>query len=155
MVKVEGRRVVNIGELSARSGVSPRSLRYYEQQGLVTPERAPNGYRHYAESHVALVQMIRVMYEIGFPREAVAAVLPCATGKPDEVEPLAVRSRVESMCDELGARIDDLTRTRSLLVGFLEDTESTSCRAEDAAAWKTADERRAGSPPRPGRGRRL
>lgn len=145
---------MNIGELSERSGVSPRSLRYYEQQGLVTPERAPNGYRHYAENHVALVQMIRAMYEIGFSHEAVAAVLPCATGNLDEVDSLAVRTRVESMRDELGARIDDLTRTRALLVGFLEKTASTSCHAEDATAWTTSGERSAGSRPRPRRGRR-
>lgn len=120
---------MNIGELSARSGVSQRSLRYYEQQGLVTPDRAANGYRQYAESDVAVAQTIRTMYEIGFSREAVAAVLPCATGHPDDVDATAVRSRVEAMRDELGSRIDELTRTRSLLVDFLAQTASTGCGA--------------------------
>ncbi|WP_101523210.1 MerR family transcriptional regulator [Nocardioides houyundeii] len=135
---------MNIGELSTRSGVSPRSLRYYEQQGLVTPQRALNGYRQYAESDVVVVQTIRVMYEIGFSREAVSAVLPCATGKPDEVDPVAVRARVESMCEDLGARIDDLTRTRALLVDFLQENASTGCSAEGAGAWTTSHAKRAG-----------
>ena len=41
-----------IGELSARSGVSPRSLRYYEQQGLLASTRGDNGYRHYDDEAV-------------------------------------------------------------------------------------------------------
>lgn len=121
---------MNIGELSHRSGVSARSLRYYEQQGLVVPERRLNGYRDFAESDVAVVQTIRTMYEIGFSRDAVSAVLPCATGNPEEVDMVAVRARVESMCDELGARIDDLTRARALLVDFLHGSASTGCGVE-------------------------
>jgi DNA-binding transcriptional MerR regulator len=39
---------VRIGELAERSNVLPRLLRYYEEQGLLTPDRAPNGYRDYA-----------------------------------------------------------------------------------------------------------
>lgn len=38
---------MRIGELAERIGVSPRSLRYYEQQGLLSPSRAANGYREY------------------------------------------------------------------------------------------------------------
>lgn len=123
---------MNIGELSTRSGVSARSLRYYEQQGLLTPERGSNGYRRYAENDVVVVQTIRTMYEIGFSREAVAAVLPCATGDSERVDPVAVRARVEAMCAELGARIDDLTRTRGLLVDFLQQT-GTGCSGVSAA----------------------
>jgi DNA-binding transcriptional MerR regulator len=119
---------MNIGELSARSGVSARSLRYYEQQGLVAPERARNGYREYAESDVTVVQTIRAMYEIGFSREAVSAVLPCATGKLEEVDAVAVRTRVEAMCNELSLRINELTRARALLVDFLHGTASRGCK---------------------------
>ncbi len=38
---------MKIGELSRRTGVPTRMLRYYEEQGLLRPERADNGYRSY------------------------------------------------------------------------------------------------------------
>ena len=41
---------MKIGELSRRTGVPPRMLRYYEQQGLLRPARGQNGYRCYAPS---------------------------------------------------------------------------------------------------------
>ncbi|WP_374225966.1 MerR family DNA-binding transcriptional regulator [Micromonospora sp. C41] len=41
---------MRIGELSARTGVSARSIRYYEQQGLLAALRTPSGQRVFAES---------------------------------------------------------------------------------------------------------
>ncbi|MEU6192280.1 MerR family DNA-binding transcriptional regulator [Streptomyces sp. NPDC047061] len=43
---------MKIGELSHRTGVSTRLLRYYEQQGLLHPSRLPNGYRDFHEHAV-------------------------------------------------------------------------------------------------------
>lgn len=40
---------MRIGELARRTGVSVRALRYYEEQGLLVPARAANGYREYTE----------------------------------------------------------------------------------------------------------
>jgi hypothetical protein len=40
---------MRIGELAERTGVPARLLRYYEEQGLLTPARAANGYRDYGE----------------------------------------------------------------------------------------------------------
>jgi len=38
---------MRIGELATRTGVPTRMLRYYEEQGLITPRRLANGYREY------------------------------------------------------------------------------------------------------------
>ena len=40
---------MNIGEVSERSGLPPKTIRYYEDIGLITPARAENGYRDFAE----------------------------------------------------------------------------------------------------------
>lgn len=50
-----------IGELSRRTGVSTRLLRYYEGQGLLEARRGPNGYRSYDEDAVATVRKIRAL----------------------------------------------------------------------------------------------
>ncbi|MGI5520237.1 MerR family DNA-binding transcriptional regulator [Micromonospora sp. CA-259024] len=50
-VRVKGGNV-RIGELSKRSLVPVRMLRYYEERGLLSPQRGTNGYREYSESDV-------------------------------------------------------------------------------------------------------
>ena len=109
-----------IGELSARTGVSARSLRYYEQQGLLAPARGTNGYRYYDDDAVAIAQTIRSMYNLGFSSDVVRTVLPCATGDHDAVDPHAVRDSVARLHDEVAARITELTQTREALARFLE-----------------------------------
>ena len=44
---------MRIGELSRRTGVPERLLRYYEEQDLLHPQRLPSGYREYTEEDVA------------------------------------------------------------------------------------------------------
>lgn len=109
-----------ISELSARSGVSARSLRYYEQLGLVTSTRAANGYRHFDEDAVAIVRTVRSMFQLGFTSETVRAILPCATGRHDEVDRDAVRESVAGMRDDVDRRIEELVTTREALTRFLD-----------------------------------
>jgi len=54
---------VRIGELSRRTGVSVRLLRYYEEQGLLSPGRAGNGYREYRDGDVDVVRQIRTLLD--------------------------------------------------------------------------------------------
>ncbi|GIF05064.1 MerR family transcriptional regulator [Actinoplanes siamensis] len=60
---------MRIGELSDRCGASPRSLRYYEQQGLIAPSRAANGYRQYGELTIVRVRNIRELLDSGLTVE--------------------------------------------------------------------------------------
>jgi DNA-binding transcriptional MerR regulator len=53
---------MRIGELSKRTGVSPRSLRYYEEQGLLTSSRSHAGQRHYSDAEVQRVSLIRQLF---------------------------------------------------------------------------------------------
>lgn len=41
---------MRIGELAGRTGVSERSLRYYEQQNLLVSDRTPSGHREYPDT---------------------------------------------------------------------------------------------------------
>lgn len=56
---------MRIGELAERTGVSRRSLRYYEQQGLISAARAANGYREYDELAAVRAGNIRDLIHAG------------------------------------------------------------------------------------------
>ncbi|MBX4168897.1 MerR family transcriptional regulator [Rhodococcus sp. DMU2021] len=66
---------MRIGELSRRTGLSTRMLRYYEQEGLIHPERGANGYRDYTDDDVARAKLIRNLVGSGVPTRLVAIVL--------------------------------------------------------------------------------
>jgi len=100
---------VRIGELARRCGVSTRALRYYEEQGLLSPRRHANGYRDYPESAVQTVRRIRVLLDAGFNAETVRRVLPCFDG--NEVD----------LCPQVAAAIRDTLRGVEAQLRDLED----------------------------------
>jgi DNA-binding transcriptional MerR regulator len=80
-----------IGELASRAGTSTRTLRYYEEQGLVRPSRDNHGYRQYDEAELRVVHEIRSLLAVGFGMDDIKPFVAClrATGSghvcPDSV----------------------------------------------------------------------
>jgi DNA-binding transcriptional MerR regulator len=68
---------LRIGEAAARVGVSSRTLRYYEELGLLTPSgRTPGGARRYTNEDIARLEHIRVLQELmGFNLEEILEVV--------------------------------------------------------------------------------
>src|ERR1039457_3356113 len=79
-------RVMRIGELSRRTGVPARMLRYYEEQDLLPPERAGNGYRSYSLSDLYRVQQIRGLLDSGLTTEIIRGILPFLDD-PNDIRP--------------------------------------------------------------------
>ncbi len=52
-------------EMVRRTGVHERLLRYYEKQGLLSPQRLPSGYREYRETDVDTVRRVRCLLSAG------------------------------------------------------------------------------------------
>lgn len=69
---------MQIGELASRTGASPRSLRHYEERGLLVPARSSGGYRDYAQSDIVRVAQIKTMIDVGLTTAAVRRYLDCA-----------------------------------------------------------------------------
>jgi DNA-binding transcriptional MerR regulator/quercetin dioxygenase-like cupin family protein len=68
--------VYRINDVAARFGISKSTLRQWEQYGLVTPHRAPSGYRRYSDADIARVaDIIRMRHIEGLNLAAIAAVL--------------------------------------------------------------------------------
>ncbi|MEU6663111.1 MerR family transcriptional regulator [Streptomyces sp. NPDC046821] len=71
---------MQIGELAKVTGTTARALRHYEQAGLISSERAPNGYRIYDEAAVVRVRNIRYLLASGLTLDDVRVFLPCLDG---------------------------------------------------------------------------
>ncbi|MGW3606211.1 MerR family transcriptional regulator [Micromonospora sp. NPDC005161] len=114
---------MQIGELAERTGTSRRLLRYYEEQQLLTPSRALNGYREYQESHVYIVQQIKGLLDAGLPTRIIQQLLPCLD-KPQTIyvpnvtpEMIATLQREQARLSE---RIECLTRNRDAIADYLD-----------------------------------
>jgi DNA-binding transcriptional MerR regulator len=68
---------MKIGELARCTGVSIRSLRYYDEQGLIHPLRQENGYREYSNMDVEHVRTIQFYLSLGLSTEQIASFLQC------------------------------------------------------------------------------
>jgi DNA-binding transcriptional MerR regulator len=127
---------MQIGVLSKRTGVSVRMLRYYEEENLLEPARRASGYRTYDEADEEKVRTIRLLNEAGLKLDFIRRFLPCVSGDRPDFQPcpdLVAAMQREIAC--LDSRIDDLTKSRDLLSGYLQSmsvAERTPLR--DAAA---------------------
>ncbi|MFE9251262.1 MerR family transcriptional regulator [Streptomyces sp. NPDC007088] len=105
---------MRIGELAARADVSVRSLRYYEEQGLLTSTRSSGGQRHYTLDHVERVRFIQRLYAAGLSSRTITELLPCVDS-PSAANSDAALERMAQERERLSRHIEELTRTRDAL----------------------------------------
>lgn len=60
---------MNIGQAAVRSGLPPKTIRYYEDIGLITPDRAENGYRSFSQTHIHKLKFLYRSRNLGFSIE--------------------------------------------------------------------------------------
>lgn len=75
---------MRIGELADASGVSARSLRYYEEQGLIRSQRTSGGWRDFEGAMVERVVMIQHLLAAGLGTTTISELLPCLEAPPAE-----------------------------------------------------------------------
>ena len=115
---------VRIGELALATGASVRALRHYEQVGLITSERAHNGYRVYGEPAVGRVRNIRGLLAAGLTLDDVRAFLPCLDGDVLTVRPTARALQIaRDRLAVLERRIAAQTEARDRLAAALDGAE--------------------------------
>jgi DNA-binding transcriptional MerR regulator len=114
---------MRIGELARRTGVSERSLRYYETQGLLVSDRTPGGQRTYAERAVDRVILIQELYAAGLHSPKIAELLPCMRdpdGAPNDRATPALVTSLTAERARINKLIADLTRSRAVLDDVIE-----------------------------------
>ncbi|MFF5030284.1 MerR family transcriptional regulator [Streptomyces collinus] len=117
---------VLIGELSRRTEVSERLLRYYERVELIRSERRANGYREYSEETVETVRQIRGLLAAGLPTRVIRQVLPCAVDGVTLRPCPGVLDHLRAQLDALDRRAADLATARDLLRETITETESAA-----------------------------
>jgi DNA-binding transcriptional MerR regulator len=127
---------VRIGDLARQTGTSVRSLRYYEEQGLLVAQRTSTGQRTYDEDAVARVRLLRQLYNAGLTSTTIATVMPCVD-RPSAAttrETIAVMEREHA---RLGQQVADLVSTREQLAYLI--AAATACGHEQAEDLDLAD----------------
>ncbi|WIE80214.1 MerR family transcriptional regulator [Curtobacterium sp. MCSS17_016] len=129
---------MRIGELAERADVSVRSLRYYEEQGLLESGRTTGGHREYGEADVTRVRFIQMLYAAGMPSRRIVEILPFLdTG-------VATRTmldhfdeesdRIRRQIEALGATHDRLARLRDIAAESVAGRPPEECRSSANAA---------------------
>ncbi|WP_107658571.1 MerR family transcriptional regulator [Nocardia suismassiliense] len=113
-----------IGELAQQAGTSTRTLRYYEQHGLVRAHRSTNGYRVYDAAELPVVHQIRTLLAAGFGLDDIRPFVTCLraghSSGDDCPDSVAVLRRKLAEVDDALAR---LTALRADLQHRLTGTE--------------------------------
>src|SRR6185312_9060536 len=119
---------MRVGEVSSLTGVSARSLRYYEEQGLLSPCRGSNGYREYNRLDTVRAANIRDLIGMGLTVDDIKLSLEsgCLDRPLDALPPC--EGSIELASDRIAAldrRIEALTVLRERLAEELSRTRET------------------------------
>jgi peroxiredoxin/DNA-binding transcriptional MerR regulator len=122
---------MRIGELATRAQVSIKAVRYYEQLGLVQPERSSNGYRDYSDRDLRVVSEIRALSGFGISPGRAAPFVACLeTGHQHSDECPASLAAYRDGIAELDRTIASLSSRREHLVARLQQGASRTFRTE-------------------------
>ncbi|MEU9047741.1 MULTISPECIES: MerR family transcriptional regulator [unclassified Kitasatospora] len=123
-------RHMQIGEVAARTELSLRTIRHYDETGLVVPSaRSQGGFRLYTEADVARLMVIRRMKPLGFTLDQMRDLLE-ATDRLDNEDDLET--------DEREALLEQVRRYERAAVEQVAKLRVQLSRAEDFAATLAA-----------------
>ncbi len=118
---------MKIGELSLKTGVSIRMLRYYEAEGLLTPGRTKAGYRDYSVTDVDTVERILLLGNAGMTLANVREFLPCSLDQRQAFQPCdELKSKLRMQIGRVEEQMNGLSRSRKLLTDILATFEKST-----------------------------
>jgi Cu(I)-responsive transcriptional regulator len=133
---------MNIGQAAARSGLPAKTIRYYEQIGLVTPGRRDNEYRDYGERDVNELRFVARARALGFSIEQCRRLLELYRDK--DRASAEVRDAAKDHIAEIRSRIAELKameRTLTALVLACRGDTRPDCPILDGLANPKSPER--------------
>jgi len=114
---------MRIGELAELAGLSTKTIRYYEDIGILPePERTPSGYRDYDDVALERLRFIKSAQAVGFSLGEIREVL--AFGDRGEAPCVHVTQLMEERIRSLSEHIRGLQRMRSELEGLVKKAKT-------------------------------
>ncbi|WP_427008299.1 heavy metal-responsive transcriptional regulator [Pseudarthrobacter sp. H2] len=108
---------MRIGETAAAAGMTTKTLRFYEDRGLLpAADRAPNGYRDYAQQTVSRLEFIRRGRTAGLTLAQIGDIL--SVRDVGQAPCVHVRDLLAEQLRDLDARIAELTALRATVAEF-------------------------------------
>lgn len=110
---------MNIGEVAEISGLPPKTIRYYEDIGLITPLRDTNGYRSFRESDVHKLTFLGRARALGFTIEDCRTLL--TLWEDQDRASADVRAIAAEHLKQIETKIADLQSMRDTLSTLVRD----------------------------------
>lgn len=105
---------MNIGIVAKRAGIAAKTIRYYEQEGLIpNPPRNLSGYRQYNESDVQILKFIERARSLGFPISDVSKLLGLWSNK--KRKSADVKKLAQRHIEDINSKIHELQSMRGTL----------------------------------------
>ncbi|WP_295823695.1 MerR family transcriptional regulator [uncultured Microbacterium sp.] len=118
-------RPMQIGELAERTGLSIRTLRHYDEIGLLRPSaRTEGGFRLYTADDESRLLLIRRMKPLGYSLEQMGELLSVVDGLETDSSDEALRARLADIRDEAHQRREDLRRKVAAADEFIAQLEA-------------------------------
>ncbi|MBB4567978.1 Cu(I)-responsive transcriptional regulator [Rhizobium leucaenae] len=119
---------MNIGEASGRSGLPAKTIRYYEDIGLIRPDRGDNGYRDYGADDVHKLRLLHRSRSLGFSVDECRQLLALYEDKSRasaDVKEIATSKLIE--IDRKIRELAELRRTLEHLVHACHGNDRPDC----------------------------
>jgi DNA-binding transcriptional MerR regulator len=132
-------RTYHIGEVADRVGLSLRTVRYYEEMGLLSPEgRTDGGFRLYTEAHVDRLALIKQMKPLGFSvaemSELLAARDKLANRRLSDTTRESAQAQLAEFADLAANRCQELRNRLETAEGFAKQMAREARSARPASA---------------------
>lgn len=131
---------MNIGTAARQSGLPPKTIRYYEDIGLITADRAANGYREYSCEDVHRLRFVQRSRSLGFSVEECRQLLSLYTDRDRASSD--VKAIASEKLGEIDRKIEELTGLREMLGHLVENCHGDArpdCPIIDGLSGKSRD----------------
>ena len=120
---------MNISEVARQTGLTAKTIRFYEDKGIITPpSRASNGYRHYSQINIDELQLIRRSRMVGFTLDECRELL--VFSRDPQRRSADVKAKAEQKLSEIDNKIAELLEMKTTLEALTKQcpgNDSASC----------------------------